>query len=41
MLADLIRCGGRPAHSFDHTKEEALRAALAGVVPTAAPAAGA
>jgi hypothetical protein len=30
MLADL-KDGRRPAHSFDHTKEEALRAALAGV----------
>jgi len=42
VLADLQGVGGTVLRtSFDHTKEEALRAALAGAVPPAAPAAGA
>src|SRR6516162_2310075 len=42
VLADLRGVGGTvPRTSFDHTKEEALRAALAGAVPPAAPAADA
>ena len=42
VLADLKGVGGTVMRtSFDHTKEEALRAALAGAVPPAAPAAGA
>ena len=41
VLADLKGVGGTVMHtSFDHTKEEALRAALAGAIPPAAPAAG-
>ena len=42
VLADLQGVGGTVLRtSFDHTKEEALRAALAGAVPPAAPAADA
>ena len=41
VLADLTGVGGTVMHtSFDHTKEEALRDALAGAIPPAAPAAG-
>jgi uncharacterized membrane protein len=40
VLADLQGVGGTVMRtSFDHTKEEALRSALAGVTPPAAPAA--
>jgi uncharacterized membrane protein len=41
VLADLQGVGGTVMRtSFDHTKEEALRAALAGAAPAAPPAAG-
>jgi uncharacterized membrane protein len=41
VLADLKGVGGTVLRtSFDHTKEEALRAALAGAVPPAAPTPG-
>jgi uncharacterized membrane protein len=40
VLADLQGVGGTVLRtSFDHTKEEALRAALAGALPSAAPSA--